>query len=151
MKTKTIGILSAVIAIATLLILILFYGQIPPLTPSHYELLGIADAWEHKSLLWIIAVGNFILNIAIGFLARYPNIYNYPFEITDMNRERVYAAASRFVEVLRLVTTLVFTSITLFMSLSVEKIPILIYLCLILSPVVCLFHGIREIHKASKK
>ena len=118
------------------------YSRIHPIIPVHYGINGQADSWGEKSILWYFAVGNVFINIFLGVLSRYPNVYNYPFKITEKNRDRVYSEASLFVTLLRLAVSVCLTIITILMMLSVEKIPVLLLICVILLPVISAVFGL---------
>ena len=71
--------------------------------------------------MWYFVIGNIVINTLLGVLVKYPQKYNYPFKVTDKNREKVYASGSLFVSGLRFVVSVVVACLILFMSLSIEK------------------------------
>lgn len=147
MRVTVFNALATIIVIVTLLFFIAFYEKIPSLIPTHYGFNGEVDSWGNKNTLWYFVIGNIVINILLGILTKYPQIYNYPFKVTDKNREKVYASGSLFVAALRLVVSLVVACVILFMSLSVEKIPILLYVFILSLPVISVLYGVIQLIK----
>lgn len=150
MTTKVISVSSLVIAFGTLLFIALIYDKIPLLVPSHYNLDGMADGWSSRSFLWYPAAFNVIITILLGVLTRYPHKYNYPFKVTEENKERVYAAASFFVALLQLVVCIIMSCIVIQMSLALEHIPIVFNLSILALPPIALICGLVLLFKARK-
>ncbi len=70
-----------------------FWGILPERIPTHYNFSGRPDAWGEKTALIslpLIALLNFVI---VAVLQRFPNIYNYPFAITEANAPHQYALA----------------------------------------------------------
>lgn len=147
MRVTVFNALATIIVIVTLFFFIAFYEKIPSLIPTHYGFNGEVDSWGNKNTLWYFVIGNIVINILLGILTKYPQIYNYPFNVTDKNREKVYASGSLFVAVLRLVVSFVVACVILFMSLSVEKIPILLYVFILSLPVISVLYGVIQLIK----
>lgn len=150
LKIKVVNSCSNVTLIAMLLFLAIFYSKISPNVPHHYNLCGIVDSFGEKSILWYIALGNTFINTLLLFLSQRPYLHNYPIKIAPNNRERVYQASSFFVAVLRLIITLLLSALIAFIAFSIERLPRLFLLALLLSPIVCLIWGVRAIVKAGK-
>jgi uncharacterized membrane protein len=71
--------------IFNLLIIWKWWPQVPTIVPTHFGPAGIADAWGSKESLFLlpaVAVGLYLL---MTVLARFPNLYNYPWRITEQN------------------------------------------------------------------
>ncbi|WP_329905193.1 DUF1648 domain-containing protein [Porphyromonas pogonae] len=147
MRVTVFNALATITVIVTLFFFIAFYEKIPSLIPTHYGFNGEVDSWGSKNTLWYFVIGNIVINIFLGVLTKYPQVYNYPFKVTDKNREKVYASGSLFVAVLRLVVSLVVACVILFMSLSVEKIPILLYVFILSLPIISVLYGVIQLMK----
>ncbi|SUB77656.1 DUF1648 domain-containing protein [Porphyromonas macacae] len=147
MKVKIVNICSTIVVLVTLFFFVAFYQKIPSLIPIHYGFNGEIDCWGSKDTLWYFVIGNIIINIFLGILTKYPQIYNYPFKVTDKNREKVYASASLFVAVLRLIVSLVVACVVLFMSLLVKKIPTFFYVCILSLPIISMLYGTIQLIK----
>lgn len=146
-KVKTINTYSTIVVVVTLLFFIAFYKNIPSQIPAHYGFNGEVDSWGSKNILWYFVIGNIIINTLLRVLTKYPQVYNYPFKVTDKNRAKVYASGSLFVAVLRLVISLVVACVILFMSLSIEKIPIPLYVFIFSLPIISVLYGVTQLIK----
>ncbi|MDR2566774.1 MAG: DUF1648 domain-containing protein [Bifidobacteriaceae bacterium] len=71
------------------------YPSAPAEMPTHYNLAGEADGWGPKWVLVIILAVLVVLVEGLGWLARRPQWFNYPFEITPVNAQAVYRAGER--------------------------------------------------------
>jgi hypothetical protein len=147
MRVAVFNTLATIIVIVTLIFFIAFYEKIPSLIPTHYGFNGEVDSWGNKDTLWYFVIGNIVINTLLGVLVKYPQKYNYPFKVTDKNREMVYASGSLFVSVLRFVVSVVVACLILFMSLSVEKIPIFLYVFILSLPISSVLYGVIQLMK----
>jgi uncharacterized membrane protein len=101
-----------------LLLLLLFglpayyYPQLPEMMPTHYNALGEADAWGSKDIVWLMPFLGLTSAVTMIGLAYYPEIHNYPFEITEANAPRLYLNSRRLLQCTHLGLLLVFLLIT---------------------------------------
>ncbi|QTY27745.1 DUF1648 domain-containing protein [Flavobacterium sp. CS20] len=112
MVTKIIKILfliSISVFITYSLILFLNYSEVPETVVSHINIKGEADAYSNKNSLLIATGVNLIILIVIGLLIKNPQSANYPFEITDENRERSYYKMQLLLSIVAIITTTVFS------------------------------------------
>ncbi|MGC4021962.1 MAG: DUF1648 domain-containing protein [Cyclobacteriaceae bacterium] len=86
----------------------LFYSNLPDIIPSHYNLSGQPNAVGKKSLLIVLVSIAIVIYLIMTIAARFPYIFNFPFEITVDNAETQYKNAVRFMRVLKTLVTLVF-------------------------------------------
>lgn len=104
-KRSPLGWIVEIAAILGLIVHGLFllgmWPQIPASIPVHFDLLGNPDAWGGKAdLLWLFGLS--VLGfIALTWVSRYPHRLNYPWQITDQNRERQYRLAQLFLKALK--------------------------------------------------
>ncbi len=151
MRPKVLSLCSYIVLAFSLLFLAIIYQQITPTIPLHYGIVGEANSWGAKNNLWYLAIGGIVVNVGLTLLTKRPDLYNYPCKVTDNNRDRIYAASTQVVASLQLTTTLILAFVIVMMTLSVERIPRLIYALLLLSPFVNLVWGIRKVLKAGKE
>lgn len=88
--------LEALTIIGFLFSLFLIYrcwNLLPERIPSHYNFEGHPDGWSIKETLFIFPGVIFIIFTAISVLERFPNIYNYAFQLTEKNISRQYFLA----------------------------------------------------------
>lgn len=98
-----IGILLAVI------ILLLYRPALPNSIPSHFNAAGRPDAWGDKGLLLALAGIPVAIYLAMTLLSRFPQIYNYPFALTEENVERQYRCARMVISALKVEIAWFFT------------------------------------------
>lgn len=71
------------------------YGRLPETIPIHFNLAGQADGWGPRSAILTIVGICTVLTVGIVWLSRYPQIFNYPLEITEGNAQAVYREGER--------------------------------------------------------
>jgi uncharacterized membrane protein len=104
------------VAFAFLVILIALplinYGSLPESIPVHFNASGQPDDYGGRNtLLFLPAVGIFMY-ILMTVIEQFPQIYNYPVEITEENAESQYRNAVRLIRVLKTVVLLIFSFIS---------------------------------------
>ena len=85
-----------------LLPLVLSWGGLPKTIPTHFGPSGKADDWGGRSILFVMPIFAVLAYFGIGFLRRFPHVFNYPYAITEANAERQYALARALLNLLRL-------------------------------------------------
>jgi len=88
--------------VASFVLLLIVWPDIPDKVPTHFGSSGEADAWGGKStLVWIpmIAVGLYAL---LTLIEQFPQSYNYLCEITEKNAEFQYRNARMMLECMKL-------------------------------------------------
>ena len=89
-KDKTLILIATIPIILMLLYIKITWSTIPEIIPTHFGFSGIPDAYGNKSSLFIIVVITIMLHLLLGMLSKFPQYYNYPFEITEKNVEPLY-------------------------------------------------------------
>jgi uncharacterized membrane protein len=69
------------------------YGpdRLPDRIPTHFDFAGQPNGWGSPAMLWLfpaVAVGIYLL---ITLVARFPETFNYPVQVTAENRPRLEA------------------------------------------------------------
>lgn len=93
---------------------IYFYTILPDIIPTHFDIKGNVNDRGSKNTIWILVFINVAIFFGCSFLAMHPHLYNYPMHITDENAERQYRNASRLIRTLKVMITLTFTIVLLF-------------------------------------
>jgi len=83
------------LAIATIglsiLLIALYYGQLPDRIPIHFDINGNPDSWSKKVMLWFLPI---MLGATVGMLhlvsKMSPDNFNYPVKITAENAAYYY-------------------------------------------------------------
>lgn len=105
--------LGLVILAGIFLYLIIMWNQLPDEIPSHFNAVGVADAWSGKGMLWFCPVTGALLYGMITLLEQFPDIWNTGVEVTPENQDRVLGAVKLMVVWLKLSVVLAFSWITL--------------------------------------
>ncbi|WP_199140404.1 DUF1648 domain-containing protein [Pedobacter sp. ASV12] len=84
------------------------YQGLPDIIPTHYNAMGKVDAYGSKRTVFILPAIGTVLFMAIAVLNRFPQVFNYPTEITAENALRQYTNATRLLRLLQLMLMLVF-------------------------------------------
>lgn len=81
--------------------------------PLHFNAQGEVDRWGDASTALLLPVIALALYGLLTWLQRHPRWCNYPVEITDANRERVYRQMSRIVGRIKTLVMCLFLYITM--------------------------------------
>lgn len=77
------------------------WNILPQTIPVHFGIEGQADAWGDKtSLLWFFGL-NIVFYAGLTILERYPQKFNYPWQITENNAARQYNLAQNLIKMLK--------------------------------------------------
>ena len=98
--------------VAALWFLILWkYSSLPETIPTHFNGAGRPDGYGGKGTLLMLPVIGTVLFVSMTILNRFPQIFNYPTNITVENAARQYANATRMMRFLKFAIVLVFSII----------------------------------------
>ncbi|WP_160689105.1 DUF1648 domain-containing protein [Clostridium sp. C2-6-12] len=89
-KDKILILIATIPIILTLIYIKITWSTIPEIIPTHFGFSGTPDAYGNKRSLFIIVVITIIFHLLLGMLSKFPQYYNYPFEITEKNVEPLY-------------------------------------------------------------
>ena len=84
------------------------YGALPDTISTHYNIMGKVDGWGDKSSILLLYAVCLVMYIGLTILERYPQLYNYPVQITEENIIKQYVLARS------LITTLKFSMVIIF-------------------------------------
>ena len=90
----------------------MYYPDLPQQIPTHYGADGEPDAFGGKSTIWIMASLSLVMYLGLSLLWRYPNIYNYPVEVTEKNAPRLYAEGRNMIRSVKGATVVLFLYIS---------------------------------------
>ncbi len=107
-------------AILTLLWLLTVFSffKLPDQIPTHFNSNGETDNYGDKDSIFTIPIVATILFIGLTVLNKFPEIFNYPEQITKTNAEHQYSNATSTVRFLKLIITSIFTIITVLIIIS---------------------------------
>jgi uncharacterized membrane protein len=89
-KDKTLIVIATIPIIFMLIYIKISWSNIPEIIPTHFGFSGTPDAYGNKSSLFVIVVIAIMLHLLLAMLSKFPQYYNYPFEITERNVEPLY-------------------------------------------------------------
>jgi len=109
---KVLEILGAASLMLIVMLPFNYYPELPKIIPSHFNALGLADSFSHKSVIFILPSIAFILYMGLHTLNRYPQVFNYPKPITPKNAAQQYRAATKLIRMINTIIILALTFIT---------------------------------------
>ena len=92
-------------------ITIFAYGNLPEVIPTHFNAAGQADDEGSKMILFFLPVIGTLCFIGLTVLNYYPQVFNYPSNITAENAQRQYANAARMIRFLKLSIAFLFSAL----------------------------------------
>ncbi|MBM7713429.1 putative membrane protein [Bacillus thermophilus] len=103
---------------ASILLLIFIWNQLPDKVPAHYNALGEVDRWGSKSKLLILpGMGAFII-VFMRFFEKRPELHNYPERLNESNAKQFYLLSRKMVNQIKNICLIIFVLIT-FESVSI--------------------------------
>lgn len=105
--------IAGVLILASSWVLIaIYYTRLPDVIPTHFNIRGEADGFGSKATLWILPAISLVLYVALGFMHRLKQSFNYPYPITAENRARQVANTLTMMRGIRIITALLFCYMT---------------------------------------
>lgn len=93
-------IISVSAVILTWVYLIISWGKMPSIIPTHFNALGQVNGYGGRGSLFIAPIIGTIIFILFNVLARFPHVFNYTVKITEENAERQYRNSRLIMEIL---------------------------------------------------
>ena len=87
---NTLTVLSVLGLLFGFYLLLRFLPMLPDRIPIHYNFTGQIDGWGSKNSLIILPGIAFVIFVVFTILERFPQIYNFPFPITERNVRTQY-------------------------------------------------------------
>jgi uncharacterized membrane protein len=66
------------------------YPSLPDTIPTHYDIYGVADSFVSKGWIWFAPCLMLAIFLMMVAFARFVKNFNYPVEVTEENKERLY-------------------------------------------------------------
>ena len=109
---KKIRLISNIISISLLvgytIFLIIVWRKIPSVMPTHFNAAGEADSYGKKITLILMPILGYMILLAIIFFERFPNVWNFPVEVNDSNRNRLYMLSFQMMAVVKIMMVVLF-------------------------------------------
>lgn len=109
---KFLEIATIAILVVTIGHLAIAWGSIPDLIPSHYNSVGVVDAYSAKGMILIMPIVGIGLYILITVLSFFPAVWNTPVKITEKNSMFVYQNVRSLLSFTKLGLVITFAHIT---------------------------------------
>ncbi len=114
---RPFGWLPIVLIVPATLYVLYWYGRLPASVPVHFDAAGHANGYGHKSALLFLPLLGLALERLLAFFSGHPEWANFPVQVTDDNRSRLYAVYYRFMLFMRVMLTALFAAMAV---MSVE-------------------------------
>jgi uncharacterized membrane protein len=88
------------------------YFSLPKIIPTHFNGAGHIDSFGSKLTIFILPIIGTILFIGMTILNNFPQIFNYPTNITAENALEQYTNATKLIRYLKLILVIIFSIIT---------------------------------------
>lgn len=144
---KLMDVLSIVFITSNIILVILYYNNLPDKIITHYNILGEADAYGDKSSIIFLVITNILMYAIVSLVERKPQIWNFPTIVTDTNREKLYMYGSQLLKSLKLVFLFSFLYIS-YCNIVNKNIGLFFTILNIIVPSVLLFYYIFKMIKA---
>jgi uncharacterized membrane protein len=105
---KIIEILGWFLIIAIWGLTIASYSSLPDTIPIHFNGAGQADGFGEKATMLLLPLTATISFIGMTILNKFPQVFNYPTNITQDNAFRQYTNATRLIRYLKLSIVFIF-------------------------------------------
>ena len=123
-ERNALDILEAIVSLSCLVgvavYLLLAWKTIPQQVPGHYNASGAVDRWGSKSELIILPIISVVIYGMITLIERFPQIWNTGVKITEENRTVVYRLLKSLIAVVKMMTLLMFGSLSVISSLCIR-------------------------------
>lgn len=87
---------------------IMSYPTLPDIIPIHYNGAGQADGFGDKGNIFTLPLIATILFVGLTVLNKFPDIFNYPIQITAENAQKQYTYATRLIRYLKFIIVIIF-------------------------------------------
>ena len=95
------------------LVILAAWNLLPESIPVHFDFAGKVDAWGDRSDILLLFGLSVLFYGGLTWLGRYPQKFNYPWNVTERNAARQYTLASSFMRVIKVQTVWLFAIIAL--------------------------------------
>ena len=105
---KLVEFIGLLLLIATWILSVMSFSELPETIPIHYNSAGEADSFGEKTYIFTLPIIATVLYIGMSILNKHPHVFNYPTKITEKNALAQYTTATRIIRLLKLIIILVF-------------------------------------------
>ena len=102
------NIICIIVIAAMAVLLILNWNSLPDKVPTHFTFDGTPDGFGSKAALIREPIIALVLFLIITVAQHFPQIWNFPVQLTERNMEREYLIASVMLNAVKVLITLLF-------------------------------------------
>ena len=117
--------LANIIGIASILVgvilLILFWSDMPDTVPTHFNIQGEPDGWGSKNSLILLPILATFLFVLLSFIEKRPQSFNYLIKITEENAYKQYTLARSMMNLTKNISTLLLMVISCYSILDANE------------------------------
>ena len=99
---------SFLVIVASWVVLLLNFAEIPETVPVHFNMQGEADRFGSKNELFLVQGIASVLYAGMVVLALFPQAHNMPTTLTEENKEEKWKLSAQFIRVVNLVVSSIF-------------------------------------------
>ncbi|MEG3038714.1 MAG: DUF1648 domain-containing protein [Erysipelotrichaceae bacterium] len=88
--------------------LLLNWSNFPERIPGHYNAAGVVDRWGDKVELLVLPIVAFAIYMVLTLIERFPKSWNTGVNVTEENKNRVYATLKSLIVTAKLITVVFF-------------------------------------------
>ncbi len=100
----------ALLLVATIFVLVR-WQNLPSQIPTHFNFAGEADAYGGKGAVIFEIITGWVVFILLTIIVKFPKTWNMPFKVTPENSARLYGITRGMLEIVKLLTALLFVII----------------------------------------
>ena len=108
MSEKITELIILLIVIGMIVYTFLTFSKLPKTVPTHIGVTGQVDGYGNKGTLLAMPIIGLVFYIGLSVLQRFPNIFNFPIEVTENNAEALYSLGIKLIRCLKLFVVLIF-------------------------------------------
>ncbi|PZX52059.1 DUF1648 domain-containing protein [Algoriphagus chordae] len=84
------------------------YSSLPDSIPTHFNAAGQPDSFGGKATLFVLPIMGTLTFLGLTFLNMFPEIFNYPTDITAANASAQYLNSTRMMRYLKMILVVIF-------------------------------------------
>lgn len=109
---KLFDFFGVILFIASIVYLVVQWGDIPDKIPAHFNSAGEVDRWGSKGELFILPSIGFFLHVLLSLLEKAPHMHNYPKRLNEQNVEQFYLQSRKLLNAVKNICLLMFAYLT---------------------------------------
>jgi len=84
------------------------FNQLPEIIPTHFNAAGQANGFGGKAAIFTLPIISSLLFLLLTWLNNFPQLFNFPTNITKENALKQYLFATRLIRYIKLIVVVIF-------------------------------------------